>query len=83
MTACLTTFRALQYALDGTLPAAGKVGASWYVERPEGPAGRIARAIELAPETIGLLTGAIGSGKTTELMAVGRTSMHKPGIFIR
>jgi len=66
----LERFRALRAKLD---PAGDPVDAgSFYIDSPNAVSSRIAAELELAPASSHLLVGGVGSGKTTELLAIER-----------
>lgn len=66
----LQRFRALVKSLDPTRPA-GLAAADLYVERPDSVATRLGRRLQLDPTGAHLVVGAIGCGKTTELLQAG------------
>lgn len=67
-----TRFREYMRRLDPTGDPAQAVAAGLYVPPPGAVSGRIATRIELEPASSHLLVGGIGSGKTTELIAIER-----------
>jgi hypothetical protein len=52
----------------------------FYVDAPSAVSARIAAELELAPATSHLLVGGVGSGKTTELLAIARRLGRIPDI---
>jgi hypothetical protein len=68
----LVQFRALRAKLDPAGDPSRAIDAGLYVARSSSVSKRIAAGIALAPATSHLLVGGIGSGKTTELLAVKR-----------
>ncbi len=67
-----TRFRDYMRRLDPTGDPAQAVAEGFYVPPPNAVSQRIATRIELEPASSHLLVGGIGSGKTTELIAIER-----------
>lgn len=67
-----TRFREYMRRLDPTGDPAQAVAGGFYVTPPNAVSRRIATRIELEPASSHLLVGGIGSGKTTELIAIER-----------
>jgi hypothetical protein len=67
-----TRFREYMRRLDPTGDPAQAVAAGFYVPPPGAVSARIATRLELEPGSSHLLVGGIGSGKTTELIAIER-----------
>lgn len=79
----LERFRALMPRLDPTQPIKSPDQQTWYVERPDGIGAVLGRTLQIDPASTHLLVGAIGCGKSTELLAAGRVLLGTPGIFAR
>ncbi len=54
----------------------------FYVESPFGTSGQISAALELAPSSSHFIVGAIGSGKTTELLMVTNRLRQVPDSWV-
>lgn len=67
-----TLFRDYMRRLDPTGDPAQAVSSGYYVPPPNAVSQRIATRLELEPASSHLLVGGIGSGKTTELIAIQR-----------
>ena len=67
-----TRFREYMRRLDPTGDPAQAVAGGFYVPPPNAVSHRIATRLELEPASAHLLVGGIGSGKTTELIAIER-----------
>jgi len=67
----LARFRAIRAKLDPTGDPASAMDAS-YVDSPHSVSARLAAELEIGPASSHLLVGGIGSGKTTELLALQR-----------
>lgn len=67
-----TRFRDYMRRLDPTGEPAQAIASGFYVAPPNAVSQRIATRIELQPASSHLLVGGIGSGKTTELIAIER-----------
>lgn len=72
----LARFRAIRAKLDPTGDPASAIGA-FYVDSPHSISVRLAAELAIAPGSSHLLVGGVGSGKTTELLAVAR---HMAGL---
>lgn len=69
--------------LDPTLPIMSPAHQPWYVERPDGVGATIARSLQLEPASSHLIVGSIGCGKSTELLAAGRSLLETRGVYAR
>jgi hypothetical protein len=67
----LARFRAIRAKLDPTGDPASAISA-FYVDSPHSVSARLAAELAIAPGSSHLLVGGVGSGKTTELLAVAR-----------
>jgi hypothetical protein len=67
-----TRFREYMRRLDPTGDPAQAVRSGYYVAPPDAVSKRIATLVELEPASSHLLVGGVGSGKTTELIAIER-----------
>ena len=67
--------------LDPTGDPAQAVASGFYVPPPNAVSQRIATRIELEPASSHLLVGGIGSGKTTELIAIERKLADVEDLF--
>lgn len=67
-----TRFREYMRRLDPTGDPAQAIAGGFYVPPPDAVSRRIATRLELEPSSSHLLVGGIGSGKTTELIAIER-----------
>lgn len=67
----LARFRTIRAKLDPTGDPAGAISA-FYVDSPHSVSARLAAELAIAPGSSHLLVGGVGSGKTTELLAVAR-----------
>lgn len=76
-----TRFRDYMRRLDPTGDPAQAVAGGFYVPPPNAVSQRIATRIELEPASSHLLVGGIGSGKTTELIAIERRLSEVEDLF--
>lgn len=67
----LARFRAIRAKLDPTGDPASAIS-EFYVDSPHSVSARLAAELAIAPGSSHLLVGGVGSGKTTELLAVAR-----------
>ncbi|MBI5609115.1 MAG: hypothetical protein HY902_09555 [Deltaproteobacteria bacterium] len=79
----LTQFREVLERLDGKQPLRSQRDADLYVDRPDPVAQTLARHLPVRPGSCHLVTGPIGCGKSTELLAAGRVLTSTAGIFAR
>ncbi len=76
-----TRFRDYMRRLDPTGDPVQAVAGGFYVPPPNAVSQRIATRIELEPASRHLLVGGIGSGKTTELIAIERNLAAVDDLF--
>ncbi|MEP7122987.1 MAG: hypothetical protein ABJE95_18815 [Byssovorax sp.] len=76
-----TRFRDYMRRLDPTGDPVQAVASGFYVAPPNAVSQRIATRIELEPASSHLLVGGIGSGKTTELIAIERKLAEVEDLF--
>jgi len=76
-----TRFREYMRRLDPTGDPLQAVTNGFYVSPPNSVSQRIATRIELEPASSHLLVGGIGSGKTTELIAIERNLAEVEDLF--
>jgi hypothetical protein len=79
----LEKLQSLLRRLDPTQPIHSPVQQSWYVPLPSGLSKTVARSIQLEPTGSHLIVGAIGCGKSTELLAIGRKLLESRDVFCR
>ena len=65
-------FRAFIAAFNGAGAPEDALAANWYVEPMDPVARRVARRLELQPASAHLITGHVGTGKSTQLLVIAR-----------
>src|SRR3954471_7503647 len=77
-----TRFREYMKRFDPTTDPEQPFRSGFYVEPPDGIGTKIATRLELEPTSTHLLVGGIGSGKTTELLAIATRLNNVPDIAV-
>lgn len=70
-------FRAFIAAFNGAGAPANALAAEWYVEPLDPVAERVARHLELQPASAHLITGHVGTGKSTQLLVIGHDKLSR------
>lgn len=79
----LAGLRDVLQRIDPTRPIRRPEDHGWYVERPDGVGTILGRTLQVDPGGSHLLVGAIGCGKSTELLAAGRILLATNGVVSR